>query len=234
MAIQTDTQPEAQGYRGDYRGAQSVYAPEYPTSALVGRVSWGAVTAGAALALAVQLVLNLFGMGVGLAAADPGAAALAAASEVSWGTLIWMAVTGVIAAFAGGFCSGRLAGERRMAMAGWHGLVSWAASTLVIAVLAATVAGVLVGGNMRMMTMEIGAPAAAAPAVPDAAAPDAAVAPPAVDASAVAAVDESALARASLFCAVALLLGACAGWLGGRAGAVDPDDLEREFSRAVH
>ena len=96
MAIQNDTQqdtrPEAARYRGDYQSTQTTYVAEAISPMLLSRVSWGAVTAGAALALAVQLVLNLFGMGVGFAAyVSPKNADAALAVAKAMGYDAWLA-----------------------------------------------------------------------------------------------------------------------------------------------
>lgn len=116
---------------------------------LINRISWGAVLAGAALALVIQLVLNLLGIGIGAATLDPGSGDSPSASSLSIGAGIWFAVTGILAALIGGYAAGRLSGKPKESTAGWHGLTAWAVSTLVVFYLLTTTIGSLIGGTFR-------------------------------------------------------------------------------------
>lgn len=117
----------------------------YATSAL-NKVSWGAIFAGAAIALTVQFVLNLLGVGIGAAVIDPALYDNPDASTFSIGSGIWFVVAGIIGAFAGGFVSSRLSGRPVKAVGGLHGLTAWAVTTLVVLYLLTTSVGALVGG----------------------------------------------------------------------------------------
>ncbi len=98
------------------------------------RVSWGAVFAGVVMTLAAQLVLSLLGFGLA-------AAGIAhAVTRMSPGTFLffiglWWALSGIAAASIGGFTAGRMAGAQPATAAGWHGLVSWGVSVMVVAFL---------------------------------------------------------------------------------------------------
>lgn len=116
---------------------------------LINRISWGAVLAGAALALVIQLVLNLLGIGIGAAALEPGSGDSPSASSLSIGAGIWFAVAGILAALIGGYAAGRLSGKPKESTAGWHGLMAWAVSTLVVFYLLTTTIGSLIGGTFR-------------------------------------------------------------------------------------
>ena len=48
------------------------------------------------------------------------------------GARIWFALSGILAALAGGYTAGRLAGAPKESTAGWRGLTTWALTTLVI------------------------------------------------------------------------------------------------------
>jgi len=110
---------------------------------MLNRVSWSAVLAGVVVALVTQLLLNLFGIGIGAATLDPGAGANdnPSATSFSIGAGIWFALSGILASFAGGYASGRLAGKPRESTAGWHGLTTWELTTLLAFYLLTSPAG---------------------------------------------------------------------------------------------
>lgn len=106
------------------------------------RVSWGAIFSGAVLALAIQLVLTLIGVAVGLATLDPATGNSPSASALGSGAAIWWAVSSLISLFAGGYIAARLGGTFN----GWlHGLTTWGTVTMLTIVLLTTAAGRLIG-----------------------------------------------------------------------------------------
>jgi hypothetical protein len=269
---------------------------------LLNRISWGAVLAGVVVALVVQLILNMIGVGIGAATFHPMTGDNPEASTFSIVAAVWWTVSGIIAAFAGGLAAGRLAGKPKESTAGWHGLTAWALTTLVVFYLLTTAVGGIIGGVFSTISSAAGglgrtaatAAQAAAPAVAQANDPLARIEQAVRDAtggndpaalrdgavSAVRAVvtgnpdqaqqareraaqaiskaqnisiDDarkqvqqyeeqyrqaveqakqqaakaadaaaSAVSKGSLFGAIALVLGAIAGWFGGRAGKIDP------------
>lgn len=292
------------------RDVTPVSPAEDARTVLINEISWGAVLAGTVVALVVQLVLNLFGIGIGAAVLDPGGAGRApSASSFSIGAGIWWVLSGLIGAFVGGYAAGRLAGRPNVSTAGWHGLTAWALTTLVIFYLITSAVGGVVGGAFRTLTNAVGNVAQATGGLAQAAAPvlaqradpfasieqslrdasggqdpaalrDTAIAAmkglvtgdqaqaqaareratqalaraqniPAEEArarvqqyeqqfrqaadeakrQATAAADAaaSAVTRGALFGALALVLGALAGWFGGRSGVVDPMTTMRRF-----
>jgi hypothetical protein len=72
------------------------------------------------------------GIGVGAATLNPagGAGDNPSAQSFSIGAGIWWTLAGIIASFAGGYASGRLSGKPKDGTAGWHGLTTWALTTL--------------------------------------------------------------------------------------------------------
>ena len=110
------------------------------------RVSWGAVLAGVVVALVVQLLLNMLGVGIGVATLDPGTGDNPAVSTFSIVAGIWYLVAGIIAAYAGGYIAGRLSGSSFGSTAALHGLTSWAVATLVVFYLLTTAIGGIIGG----------------------------------------------------------------------------------------
>lgn len=110
------------------------------------KVSWGAIFAGVALSLTVHILLNLLGIGIGAAVIDPGTSDNPSATKLSIGTAIWFLVSGVIAAFIGGYVASRLSGRPLRSTGSLHGVASWAVTTLFVIYLLTTSAGALIGG----------------------------------------------------------------------------------------
>lgn len=59
------------------------------------KVSWGAVFAGVAIGLVVQLLLNLLGAGIGAAVVDPASNDNPSATTLSLTTAVWFIVSGL-------------------------------------------------------------------------------------------------------------------------------------------
>lgn len=110
------------------------------------RVSWGAVFAGVAVTLVVQILLNLLGAGIGAGVVDPASTDNPSATAASVTTAAWLIGSGIIAAFIGGYVASRLSGRPVRSTGGLHGITTWAASTLVVVYLLTTSIGGLIGG----------------------------------------------------------------------------------------
>ena len=80
---------------------------------LFNRVSWGAVLAGVMVALVTQLILNLIGIGLGAASFDPTSNANPSGSTFSVAAGIWWALSGILAALAGGYTAAAYRDSRR-------------------------------------------------------------------------------------------------------------------------
>ena len=86
------------------------------------RVSWGAIFAGAVMALAIYLVLTLLGGAIGLSisnATDPSARAF------STGAGIWAVLTTIIALFVGGWVTSQCAVGENTKEAVVHAIIMW-------------------------------------------------------------------------------------------------------------
>jgi hypothetical protein len=114
----------------------------------INQVAWGAIFAGVAIALITQLLLNMLGLGVGLATLDPGTADNPSAGGLSIGAGIWWVLSGIIASFFGGWIAGRLAGKPRESTGGWHGVIAWAVTSLAIIYLLTSALSGIIGGAM--------------------------------------------------------------------------------------
>ncbi|HEY3815173.1 MAG TPA: hypothetical protein VGL66_18290 [Caulobacteraceae bacterium] len=114
-------------------------------------VSWPAVIAGALSAAAISVLLFVLGAGLGFAAAPMGHANSEAVTFTVWAA-IWLIVIQWLASALGGYLAGRLRHR-------WHGVndgethfrdtangfLSWALATVLVAVLAASTAGLAAG-----------------------------------------------------------------------------------------
>ena len=135
----------------------STAAAHADTRAVVlNQVSWGAVFAGAVTALVTQVIINLVGVGVGLASVGTTAADNPSASTVSMGAGIWFVASGIIASLAGGLVAGKMSGKPLPGAAALHGLVSWAVTTLVVLYLLTSAATGLVGGTLSTVSGALG------------------------------------------------------------------------------
>lgn len=110
-------------------GPVDLLAPtEIDTSpALLKRISWGAIFAGATVAVVLTIWFNLLGLAIGLAAFNPSEQQ---ATGFGIGTVIWVLATSIICLFAGGWIAGRLTGSPRKVDRALHGVVAWSVATL--------------------------------------------------------------------------------------------------------
>jgi hypothetical protein len=88
------------------------------------RVSWGAILAGAVAAIAVQVILGLLGLAIGLTTIEPTHEEQPLAG-LGVGGVIWWILTTIIALFVGGAIAGRLAGVPRKLESAVHGGLAW-------------------------------------------------------------------------------------------------------------
>ena len=118
-------------------------APDYSSyNRPIGRISWGAVLAGAIIALATQIVLTLIGVAIGLATVNPATGDSPTGTALGAGAAIWFVLSSLISLFLGGYIAARLAGR----VNGWlHGLTTWGTLTLLMLMLITTAVGQLIG-----------------------------------------------------------------------------------------
>ena len=154
MATTTGTTP----HRGDLDGPNltAVSPADDARTILINDVSWGGVLAGVVAGLVTQLILNLIGVGIGASTLNPMTGDNPTASGFSIGAGIWWALSGIIAAFVGGYVASRLSGRPKASTGSWHGLTSCALTTLVIFYLLTTAVGGLIGGAFNTVSGAIG------------------------------------------------------------------------------
>jgi len=110
------------------------------------RVVWGAIFAGVVVAVVLQLLLNLLGVGIGLEVIDPAERDTPGWRGFGISAAVWWLVATLVALFFGGWVAGRMAGVPRRTAGGLHGLVVWSVATLVGVYLATSVVGSLASG----------------------------------------------------------------------------------------
>src|ERR1700732_4375784 len=111
-----------------------------------GRVSWGAVFAGVMIVLAIQLLLSVLGLGIGLSTVNPTEGGTPNASSLGIGAAAWWGISYLLALFAGGYIAARLAPSRLSLDGALHGVLTWAFALLVTFYLLTTAVGSVIGG----------------------------------------------------------------------------------------
>jgi vacuolar-type H+-ATPase subunit H len=111
----------------------------------VSRISWGAIFAGTLTALAVVLMLNLLGLGIGLTTIDPMTEANPL-KGLGTGALIWMGISNLVALFVGGLVAGRMSGLPSNSDGGLHGFLAWALFAMISIYLITSSIGTMVNG----------------------------------------------------------------------------------------
>lgn len=136
--------------------SETAYLADPIDTALYNKISWGAVFAGVFLALAVQFLVNLLGVGIGAAVLDPMTNDNPDASTFSIGGGLWFVLSGILASFAGGYVASRLSGRPSKSTGSYHGLTMWAVTTIVVLYMLTTSVGALVGGAFSGLGSVIG------------------------------------------------------------------------------
>ena len=108
------------------------------------RISWGAIFAGAVMALVSQLAFSLLGLGLGASAANPYSDN--PVGGLGMGAAIWTLLSVLISLFTGGYVAGRLAGMPRAQDSMLHGLVTFGLTSLLGFYLLTSGLGSLIGG----------------------------------------------------------------------------------------
>jgi hypothetical protein len=107
------------------------------------QISWAAVFAGALIAIGIQLLLALLGIGIGAGTVDPQAERNPMAG-MGTGALIWWIVSFLLSLFAGGWVAGRLTGTRNRFNDSVHGVLTWVVFVLINLWLLTSAAGSLI------------------------------------------------------------------------------------------
>lgn len=116
-----------------------------PAPSLLKRISWGAIFAGLAASIVIQLMFTLLGISIGASTINP-LEESNPAKGLGIGSALWLVVSGAVSLFAGAWIAGRLSGGPREVDGMLHGVITWSVATITTVLLAASAAGALVGG----------------------------------------------------------------------------------------
>jgi hypothetical protein len=105
-------------------------------------VSWGAIVAGAIIAVIVGAMINFLGIGVGGLTVNFTAGSTADLANLTTASAIWLIASTLVGLGIGGFIAGRLSGTSDSEDGLCHGLALWA--------LAALLGAITIGGTLSM------------------------------------------------------------------------------------
>lgn len=114
------------------------------------RISWGAIFAGVVAAFAMWMMLNAFGVALGLTAIDPQDPETLRGSGIFTG--VWGLIAPLIALFFGGLVAGHVAGPITRGDGAFHGLVTWGLTTIAGLYLMTSIFAMLLGGAGSVAT----------------------------------------------------------------------------------
>jgi hypothetical protein len=123
------------------------------------RISWGAVFAGALVALAIGAMLNLWGVALGASALDPYDMSRGDMKGLAAAGGLWLAISGAIGLFVGAWLAARAHGEWNIRAGGFHSLAVWAVAFAIALVIAGFTGAGFIGPLVRSAAV---APAAMA------------------------------------------------------------------------
>lgn len=131
-------------------------ASDYAHTILLHKVSWGAIFAGVVVALVMQVLLTMLGAGIGIATLDPGTGDNPEVSAFSIAAGIWSVMSGIVAAFVGGYIAARMSGKTLPTTGAFHGLTTWALTTLLVLYFLTSTVGMIVGGAFSGIASAVG------------------------------------------------------------------------------
>ena len=141
---------------GTIHGRPDIGAPVAPVAlgqltGVVKRVSWPAIFSGVVLVLAVEVLLNMLGAGIGLGLVNPTGGGTPDARGLSIGAGIWWFASTIIALLFGCYVAARLAGVATRFDGLLHGLVIWGLALLITIYLLSTAIGSVIGGAFTLV-----------------------------------------------------------------------------------
>jgi len=124
-------------------------------------IQWGAIVAGLAVGLAVQMLFTLLGLAIGAWSIDLREAQPTGGIPLATG--LWTGVSMLMSAFVGGYVASRLSGSSSRTEGLYHGGVLWGVTSVVFAWLGTTALSFMigglfttVGGGLQMLSQGVG------------------------------------------------------------------------------
>lgn len=108
-------------------------------------ISWRAIFAGTVCVLSIMLLLNLFGLAIGLGTINPTEESNPF-SGIGTGTIIWWILSNLLALFVGGYVAARVGVSFSNKSGIVQGIMTWAVYTLISAWLLTSVVGSILSG----------------------------------------------------------------------------------------
>lgn len=131
-------------------------------------ILWGAVFAGAVIAMVVQLLLSVLGLAIGASTINP-LQEVSPVEGIGIGAGIYWIISSIISLFVGGYASGSLVAVQETRTRALHGLTMWGIATLLFFLLLSSGVGRIIGGTANVIGFGAGlmgdAVAAVAPEV---------------------------------------------------------------------
>jgi hypothetical protein len=118
-------------------------------------ILWGAVFAGAVIAMVTQLVLSVLGIAIGASTINP-LEEVNPVEGIGIGAGIFWVVSSIISLFAGGYAAGSLAAVQETRTRTLHGLTMWGIATLLFFLLLGTGIGRIIGGTASVVGSGVG------------------------------------------------------------------------------
>jgi hypothetical protein len=133
--------------QANINNASNANAPRSP-------VSWGSIFAGGFVAVALEIVLAMLGLAVGLWFITP-RSLVGSAVGIGIGEGIWWIVTSMISLFLGGWVTGRLCGYTQVNTF-VHGIVVWGLVSVFVIYSAVVGLGTIIGGTFSVIQNSLG------------------------------------------------------------------------------
>jgi hypothetical protein len=115
------------------------------------RISWAAIFGGVIFVVALQLLLSMLGVGIGLSTVNVNAGTTPDASSLGIGTGLWWVLSSCLALFLGGYIAAWLAGIEISFDGMLHGLMTWGIATILTIYLLTSAIGSMIGGGFSAL-----------------------------------------------------------------------------------
>jgi hypothetical protein len=115
------------------------------------RISWPAIFGAVILVIAIQVLLSLLGVGIGLGTVNTNGGNTPGAAVLGIGAGVWWIISSFVALLVGGYVAGWLAGIETRRDGVLHGLVAWGIATLLSFWLLTSAVGGIVGSGFSML-----------------------------------------------------------------------------------
>jgi hypothetical protein len=129
------------------------YYDPYATETATGRrpISWGAILVALFLVIAIQALLGILGLGIGLTSVRPATSGAPDPGNAGIVASIWWTLSNIVALVVGGYAASRLSGVWDRLDGTLHGLGTWAVALVLTLVLLSTAVGKVVGGTVNVL-----------------------------------------------------------------------------------